>query len=279
MIVTRPQPQCDEWAASLRQRGWDACPFPLLTLAPSPEPSKVQATFKALLAHKQLEVVRIGWAVMVVSGAAYTGLVEALGPLMHAQLLAQCAAGLRFWVTGPGSAKVLRAAGVPEHAIDCPVPAQDGLLDSQALWEKVKSQIPASQRAMGATPFQVVLVRGADEAGQYAGNPWLAEQLGREGVALHSVLAYQRLAPQWDAHRQAIWARATGAPSAEGPSIWVFSSTQGLQNLPPHDWSGASAVATHPRIAAKVRELGFSQLRLAAPTLDAVHASLKSFYD
>lgn len=267
----------------MRQRGWDAWPFPLLTLGPSPEPVKVQETFRAQLAQRQRAtgtvMAKTTWAVMAVSGAAFTGLVHALGPPLYDQLLAQCAQGLRFWVTGPESAKVLRAAGVPGHAIDCPTPGQEGLLDSEALWAQVKSQITASNNGTDETRFQVVLVRGADEAGRYAGNPWLAEQLTRQGVPLCSVLAYQRLAPAWNEHRQSIWARATGEQTAKGRCIWVFSSTQGLQNLPTNDWSGASAVATHPRIAAKVRELGFLQIKLAAPNLEAVNASLKSFDD
>ena len=280
VVVTRPQPQCDEWVEALRKAGWDALPFPLLTIGPSPGPQFVQQTVHELLTESGTEERVPLRAVMAVSGAAFLGFVDALGSDLWARLRACVDNGLRFWVTGPGSAKVLNSKGVPMSAIDYPGGttsshySPDGtpaLLDSQTVWRMVQSQVDPSKGA-----HKVLMVRGSDEQGQYSGNPWMGIQLKEHGVLVTSVLAYQRLPPAVSPNRQAIWEKASNGKS---PCIWVFSSSQGLPHLPSHDWEGARAVATHPRLATKVRELGFSEVKVAGPGLESVIASLKSFHD
>lgn len=280
VVVTRPQPQCDEWVDALGLAGWTAIAFPLLTIGPSPHPHVVRETVIELLNDSVGEEKAPLSAVMFVSGAAFFGFVDALGPSLWAQLKARVAFGTRFWLTGPGSAKALLSAGIPIEAMDFPGrqngsdAATDGtvnLLDSEALWAMVRSQVNAT-----SGPHKVLLVRGADEKGQLSGNPWMATQLAGVGVQVHSVLAYQRHAPANTPDRQAIWQRATEGSKTR---VWVFSSSQGMNHLPLHDWSGSRAVATHPKIAGNVRALGFSEVRVSAPDLESVIASLKSFHD
>lgn len=297
VVITRPQPQCDAWVAALQAQDWPALAYPLLEIAPSPEPERVRQVVQQCLAA------RPGWpgqahqapciALMLVSGAAFEGLAQVLGPVLLGELIGQAndgEGGLRFWVTGPGTAQVLMAAGVAPWAIDRPPGRESskqtqqagepgeqaeaataaGLFDSQALWAQVKTQIPGN----GGAGASVLLVRGANDQGQYEGNPWLAQQLQQAGVQVLSVLAYQRQAPQATAQRQAVWDKAIAAQS-----IWVLSSSQGLRYLPQHDWSGTDALATHPRIADKCREQGFVRVRVCEPQWAAVLASLKSWYD
>jgi uroporphyrinogen-III synthase len=265
---------------ALCQAGWEALPFPLLEIGPSPEPHIVRHTVVNLLSSPAPGGKSPLRALMVVSGAALIGFIEALGPDLWERLKADVEKGLRFWVTGPDSAKTLIASGIPIEAIDYPGDSSSAertpegvqtLHDTQSLWHIVKSQVNQS-----TGPHKVLMVRGADEHGHYSGNPWMGFQLEAYDVQVHSVLAYQRLAPPNSSKRQAIWQRAT---HGQGPCIWVFSSSQGLRYLPQHDWTGAHAVATHPRIAAKVHKLGFSDVQLAAPGLESVIASLKSIYD
>jgi uroporphyrinogen-III synthase len=70
-------------------------------------------------------------------------------------------------------------------------------------------------------------------------------------------------------------------PPPGGDSAWLFSSSQAIANLltlePRADWSGARAVATHPRIAESARSAGFGVVCESRPGLDAVIAALESF--
>jgi uroporphyrinogen-III synthase len=62
--------------------------------------------------------------------------------------------------------------------------------------------------------------------------------------------------------------------------VWLFSSSEAIANLEQAAGAGrfaaARAVATHPRIAARARSLGFAVVVEAAPGLDAVIACLQS---
>jgi uroporphyrinogen-III synthase len=68
--------------------------------------------------------------------------------------------------------------------------------------------------------------------------------------------------------------------AATDGSVWLFSSAQALANLrrllPGQDWSGARAVATHPRIAAAVRNAGFGVVCESRPVLAELVASIES---
>ena len=51
---------------------------------------------------------------------------------------------------------------------------------------------------------------------------------------------------------------------------WLFSSSEAVQHLrslaPGADWSGALALASHPRIAAAARAVGFGRVEAVSPT-------------
>lgn len=89
------------------------------------------------------------------------------------------------------------------------------------------------------------------------------------------MVAYQRCAPTWSAQQLALARQA-----ASDGAVWLFSSAQALANLqrllPGQDWSGARAVATHPRIAAAVRNAGFGVVCESRPVLAEMVASIES---
>ncbi|MBS0342293.1 MAG: uroporphyrinogen-III synthase [Proteobacteria bacterium] len=249
VLVTRPQREALRWALALRQRGIDAHALPLLAI-------------EALADDGALRDMRTraggfdAW--MFVSAAAVEHFFEqgVQGPQ-----------GPRCWCTGPGTAGALRAAGVPEARIDVPAPGS-GQFDSEALWQIVQPQVRPG--------FRVLFVRGADAGGQPAGRDWLSRHVADAGARQETVATYRRVPPTWSDE-----ARRVAEAAARDGSVWLFSSSQAIANLrealPAADWSGALAVATHPRIAQSASAAGFGRVRASSPELDALIASIESF--
>ena len=149
----------------------------------------------------------------------------------------------RWWATGPGTAHALMDHGVAEPSVDTP-PEQAG-------------------------QFSVV------DSDQGVGREWLAEHLRQCGAQVDFVVAYQRGAPIWIPAQ-----RLLAQSAATDGAIWLFSSAEALGHLqsllPGQDWSAARAVATHPRIAAAARGLGFGVVAQTRPTWEEVMASVES---
>ena len=70
------------------------------------------------------------------------------------------------------------------------------------------------------------------------------------------------------------------AALADRSVVWLFSSSEAIANLEraagAARWDAARALATHPRIAARAKRLGFGVVVEAAPGLDAVIACIQS---
>lgn len=244
LLVTRPQPQADRWVADLQARGIDAVAFPLIAIAPAPDPAAVAAAWQALPA---------------------ASLAVFVSPNAVDAFFAQRPAGaswppaLRAAAPGPGSADELRGHGVP--AVVAP-PADAPQLDSESLW-----------RALSADPWDgttVLVVRGD------GGREWLADQLRSRGADVKFVQAYARTVPTLDDAQRDTLARALADPTAH---TWHFSSSQAIDHLarlaPDAQWSTARAIASHPRIASRARAAGFGHVQQAAPTPDAIVAALQ----
>jgi uroporphyrinogen-III synthase len=247
VVVTRPLAEGGHWAARLRERGIDALALPLLAIGP---PLGVDA-----LRQAAAQVHRYG-AVMFVSANAVAGFFSAQPAFDTA----------RAWAPGPATRDALREAGVAAARIDAP--AEDaGQFDSESLWQQVAGQLNPGER--------LLLVRGSDGEGRSQGRDWLAQQLAAGGIAVDTVVAYRRELPSWSEAQ-----RAQARQCAGDGSLWLFSSSEAAGNLrtllPGQDWSGARALATHPRIADAARALGFASVRSARPTFAAVVASIES---
>lgn len=247
VVLTRPQAEAERWAARLRERGLEPLLLPLLEIGPAPDPQALRAA-----------CARAGacGAVMFVSA-------NAVQAFFAADPAVQVA---RAWSPGPATRDALLAAGVPSERIDAPAP-DAAQFDSESLWQQVQGQLAAADC--------LLLVRGGDGAGREQGRDWLLQQLAARGVQVETVLAYTRRPPAWTQAQQAAARRA----AADG-STWIFSSSEAAAHLstllPGQDWSHARAVATHPRIAAAVRALGFGDVRAARPGLEDVLASIES---
>jgi uroporphyrinogen-III synthase len=245
LIITRPAAQAAGWVSALQALGQDAVALPLIHISPPDDPAALHAAWQALPSLA---------LVMFVSANA----------VQHFFALAPAGlgwpAGLRAACTGPGTAAALVHAGVPPAQVVQP-PADAKSFDSETLWALLRDEDWAGRR--------VLVVRGED------GRDWLAETLRERGAQVGFVAAYRRHAPQPGADGMALLARAQAEAAAH---LWVFSSSEAVAHLrglaPGADWRAARALASHPRIAQAVRELGFGQvLLLPGPTPAAVAAA------
>jgi len=240
LLVTRPQPQADEWAAALRAHGVAAIALPLLQIVPERDPTAVAAW--ADLSARAL--------VVFVS----PGCVKSFFALRPPGC--DWPAATRAGATGPGTSQALREAGVPAAAIIEP-PSDAEQFDSEALWRQLAPQSWQGRR--------VLIVRGD------GGRDWLADRLREQGAEVAFVQAYRRTLPQWSAAQRGLLAAALAAPARH---CWLFSSSQAVEHLRQlaqvSDWSSGCALATHPRIAQSLRSVGFGTVWSVRPTLDAV---------
>jgi uroporphyrinogen-III synthase len=248
VIVTRPAAQAADWAQQLQARGIDAFALPLIGIAPADDPAALQAAWVELDRHR---------------------LVVFVSPNAAEQFFARRPAAARWPESvlagspGPGTTRVLTGLGVPVLQVVEPA-ADASQFDSESLWAQL-----GKRDWHGAS---VLIVRGD------GGRDWLAETLRRHGAQVSHVAAYRRVAPGLDARQRALLREAIDRP---GEHLWFFSSSEAIDNLAvaapaSTDWSRAQALATHPRIATRARQLGLARVIEARPALDAVVACIQS---
>lgn len=261
VIVTRPAREAERWIEDLRSAGLDAVALPLIEIAPAGDVAPLRAAWQTLDRYA---------AVMSVSAAAVEEFFKqkvAVSPANTAEAAIESIAKVRWWATGPGTARALQQAGVPVQNIDMPAPDATRF-DSEALWERVQAQVAPGAR--------VLIVRGGDATGRATGRDWLANEVATAGGERDTVVAYQRLAPVFGATEQQL-----AGEGASGRAIWLFSSSEAVGNLrhamPSVDWSSARAVGTHPRIVEAARAAGFGAVCLSQPLRNALVASIESF--
>ncbi len=260
VIVTRPAPDAQRWVAQLEQRGISAEALPLIEIASVADVSAARAAW----AHVDKYA-----ALMFVSGNAveYFFAARQSGAELPRHDLASLP-HVRFMAPGPGTAQVLAAQGVPAAQIDTP-PADAAQFDSEALWQVIGQRNWAGQR--------VLIVRGQSGASEVAvgavapGREWLARQLENAGASVDFVVVYARRAP----HFTAAQLQRIKASQRDG-SVWLFSSSEALANLPRGtDWSQARAIATHRRIAHAAQAAGWGVVIESRPALDDIVASIE----
>ncbi len=267
VIITRPAGDAPAWVDALQAAGYTACALPLIEVGPT---RHTQAVAQAWAQWPNFQ------AVMFVSAQAVRYFFESQ-PAGYTW-----ANGPRCWATGPGTHKALLQAGVPEASIDSPA-ADAAQFDSEALWQRVVSQVKARQ--------PVLIVRGNDvlsdaadnnsEQAEFStavtgtGRDWLAQQLQAAGASAQFVVAYERRAPAWSAEQ-----KAQAAQAAADGTVWCFSSSQAIRHLaqamPSQSWAKARCIATHLRIAETAQSLGFGEIQMSKPSLADLLVSLES---
>ena len=158
----------------------------------------------------------------------------------------------------------LVALGVPAGCIVQPA-ADAAQFDSESLWQQLQPRVQAG--------MQVVIVRGD------GGRDWLADTLRAAGAQVDFVQAYRRTAPRLRPAEQAALQAALAQPAEH---LWLFSSAEAIGHLqflaPGADWQPAQALATHPRIEARARALGFGRVLFSRPSFDAVARAARALH-
>ena len=257
VIVTRPRREALAWADALQARGVPCETLPLIEIASLPDSLALAPAWQAVADHL---------AVMFVSA-------NAVRFFMAARPAGLPMPSCRAWSTGPGTRAALLAAGWPEFLIDSP--GEDApQFDSEALWALVAQRVQAAVGACQSKP-SVLIVRGADALGQLAGRDWLALQLETAGLEVLQTVAYVRQAPVLTTTQQSLARQAVVDGSA-----WLFSSSEAAQHLlqacPELPVKQARALATHPRIAQRLQQLGWGRVDLVPAGVDAQAESIKS---
>jgi uroporphyrinogen-III synthase len=247
VLVTRPAIQAADWVLKLRAEGIDAVALPLITITPAVN------TMPVVLAWVQLPKRKL--AVFV-------------SPNAVEQFFAVKPAGL-FWPanvfagsTGPGTSQALLKLGVPRELLIEPA-SHSSQFDSEALWERL-----GEMEWNGAS---VLFVRGD------GGREWLADQLRSRGATVNKIVAYHSVPPVFTKPQKALLNAALAWPQHH---LWLFSSSEAITNLAAAvtfgNWGKAWAITTHPRIAARAQELGFSNVIQTRPALETVVACIQS---
>lgn len=256
VLVTRPQREAQAWVQALQVQGVDAQAFPLIDIVPLTDAVELALAWQQLGRYS---------AVMFVSANAVRHFMAARpagAPIPVAQA----------WGTGPGTEAALRAEGWPAQLIRCPG-ADATQFDSEALWTLVQADVQRWRQ--DGLEHPALIVRGADAQGQMAGRDWLARQMADAGLQVVQCSAYARQAPHLNAAQLADARRALGHGD-----WWLFSSSEAAvhlrQALPDIDLSQARALATHPRIAERLQQLGWGRVAVVPAALPAQALSIKS---
>jgi len=246
VVVTRPAAQAEVWVERLRARGIAAESVPLIEIAPGDD--------AAALAARWSELASCRLVVFVSANAVLHFFAARPAAIAWPE-------GLDAAAPGSGTAEALRAAGRPAASIVTPA-VDAAQFDSEALWARLRGRDWRGAR--------VLVVRGD------GGRDWLGERLREAGAQVDAVSAYRRLAPAFTGAERA----RVEALADEADVVWLFSSSEAIGNLEralgAARWHGARAIATHPRIAARARALGFGRVIEAGPGIDAVVACIQS---
>lgn len=242
VVITRPVEQAQPWIDALRLRGFHVMHVPLLRITAAGEPELITEAWGKI--HQ--------WTwVMFVSPNAVHYFFQYANSTSWPQ-------HLRAGSPGEGTSSALIKVGVPAHLIDQPEKHQEK--DTDYLWHNIKHRDWQSSH--------VLLIRGMSSKPP---RDWLMNKLQEAGAFVQPLVVYQRESGIFSDKAQS-WIHSTQAHQA----CWVISSAESLNALTGYDWSQATAIVIHPRIAQAVRKLGFKQVVCTQPDLDSFIDSVES---
>jgi uroporphyrinogen-III synthase len=250
VVVTRPQPQADEWVARLEALGQAARALPLMRIERVAAFDEGVARTWMVLSRYRLVMFVSPNAVLAFFAARPSGAGWPDTTLAGA--------------TGPGTVAALRAQGVAAASTVSP-PMDATTFDAESLWTHALAGLDWVGQS-------VLVVRGED------GRDWLADTLGRAGASVSCLAAYRRGPPVWPGVLHDTLASVAAQPAQH---VWLFSSSQCIAHLLAPDAPTADpglraavlavpALATHPRIAETARRGGFHQVVPVTPDPVAV---------
>jgi uroporphyrinogen-III synthase len=250
VVVTRPGAAGRKLVNDLQRAAQPALWLPAFEFGPAPDEAQARAVL-ARLADFDL-------AILVSPQAVRATAALLAAPWPQATAIAAVGAGTR--------AAVL--AAIPGAASARLLPERDGDIDgsgSEALWPLLQ--------AMQPVPRRVLLLRAQ------SGREWLAEKLQDAGSTVVPLAVYSRLpfVPSMEL-RGRLAAAAGGAlasvvssSDAGGALANMFADEPAvLQAL-----RAGPALASHPRIAERLRAAGFTRVVVCVPAAGAIIASLR----
>lgn len=131
---------------------------------------------------------------------------------------------------------------------------------SEALWDVLRTLQPPPRR---------VLILRAEQ-----GREWLGERLRENGAEVHTLAVYRRTTRAWTHYADAadiaaaLRAGATIVVTSSEAAAVVRDNVVALRAVGAEDWPEPTLIATHPRVAATLRDAGFATVH-TLPTLDA----------
>lgn len=250
VVVTRPDAGGRALTEELAARGVEALWLPAFEIGPAPDEPAARGAL-ARIGDFDLAI--------FVSPAA----VRAAAALLPGAWPARTAIGAVGAATARAALQLIPEA----RAAPLIAPARDDEHDagSEALWD-------ALTRA-ALRPQRVLLLRAE------GGRAWLADRLAQTGARVVAVAVYSRRARHADHDEISTLRRWHDAGRA--PAMLVTSSEavevllRQIDRAGARDWLRAGlALATHARIAERLRAAGFARVALAAPRADRIVAAL-----
>ena len=251
VVVTRPGAAGQRLVEDLCQAGQPALWLPAFEFGPAPD----EPAARAVLA----DVAAFDLAIVVSPQAARATAVLLATPWPEGTAIAAVGAGTRAAVI----AAIAGAAGARLLA-----PPDDGDMrrsGSESLWPLLQELRPS--------PRRVLLLRAQ------AGRDWLAERLQEQGATVVPLAVYSRLpfVPDDRVRARLDAAALAGLASVISSSDAVDALVRMVGGQPPvlRALRCGPALASHPRIAEKLRAAGFGGAMLCVPEAAAVLAALR----
>lgn len=250
LVLTLPEPRASAWVDALRKRGHEARPLAFVTLCSLAGTAQAAALMVGLERFER---------VVFVSPSAIEAFAEALS--------GSWPAGVAPAVVGPGSLAALAAHGADRHP-ELLVPGGPAF-DADALLALPELAAPLQGRVL------VVRAEG--------GNPLIERTLAARGAKVEVFEAYRRhsLTPtRQDLHRLAHWLAQPRAPAAR-ILVTTVEAAERLAGVVEEVPSlgilrELDALAIHPRIAARLRALGWKSITPVDPGFEALLAEIES---
>ncbi len=251
VVVTRPGTAGQALAVALQHDGQPALWLPAFEFGPAPDESQARAVL-ARLADFDL-------AVFVSPQAARATAALMSQPWPARTAIAAVGAGTRSAVLdsvpGASATTVLAPSGDEES----------GGSGSESLWPLLQAMQPA--------PRRVLLLRAE------RGRDWLGERLQQAGATVTPLAVYSRQAhvPSADTRARLAAAAAGGLACVITSSDAVDALSDMLGGLPDvlAALRGGIALASHPRIAERLRAAGFTRVAECSPRSAAVLTALR----
>lgn len=235
VLVTRPQGQAAELAASLAAAGYPAYCLPLIELQPLLELPPAQRALVLALDHYQ--------HIIFISGNAVRFGMSVIGDYWP-----QLPVGLYWYAIGEATARMLG-----EYGVEAITPG--AAMTSEGLLAHSKLQAVQGQR--------ILIIKGE------GGRATLAEELSRRGGTVDELACYRRTCPGYTPEEVA------GKLSQWQIGLVMISSGEGLANLlallSPQEttnFTGITLLVPSARIAGLARQAGFDQVVIAENASD-----------